>query len=473
MPALNPSQPPGSPGDPGEPGADPVVAALRAALGAEAVRTEADVCAPYAHDLTGRWQGTPRCVVRPRDTQGVAAAVAVCAEHGAPVVAQGGNTGLVGGQIPEADEVCVSLAGLDALEPVEAQTGEVVVGAGAVLSQVQQHVRRAGWDVPVDHGGRWGATIGGMVATNAGGARAVRHGMMRAHVRGVEAVLADGRVMRRLSGLRKDNTGYDLVGLLAGSEGTLGVLTRVRLGLVPWHARRLTALAGVADLEAGASLLAALRAHAPTTLEAADFLHRDGLELVCAHHGLADPLDAAWPVLVVAELAGPGDLEAQLEGAITAAGIDPSAVVVADAPSQREALWTYRDGLNEAIAARGVPVKLDVSVPPEALASTPEAVAHAVRAVDPRAWTLTFGHLGDGNVHVNVIGRAADEDAIVTAVLDLILARAGSVAAEHGVGVAKRAWVARARDPVEVDALRAIKRALDPEGILAPGRLVP
>ena len=456
---------------------DALVDALRDALGPEAVATDPEVLASCAHDLTGRWHGAPRCLLRPRSTAQVARAVAACAAHGVPVVAQGGNTGLVGGQIPTAGEACLSLARLDDLEPVDVAAGEVVVGAGAVLSQVQQHVRRSGLDVPVDHGGRWGATIGGMVATNAGGARAVRHGLMRAHVRGLEAVLADGRVLRRLAGLRKDNTGYDLVGLLAGSEGTLGVITRVRLGLVPWQPRRLVALVGLPDLDAALALLAALRARAPELLEAADFLHREGLALVRDHHGLPAPLAGDWPVLAVVELAGPDDragaLESALEHALTAAGADPEAVAVADAPAQREALWTHRDGLNEAIAARGVPVKLDVSVPPGALASVPAAVADAVAAVDPAATTLTFGHLGDGNVHVNVLSDHADEAALTAAVLELVLARGGSVAAEHGVGVAKRGWVARARDPVEVDALRALKAALDPHGVLAPGRLVP
>jgi FAD/FMN-containing dehydrogenase len=437
--------------------------ALRAAVGAAHVITDADARAGYETDWTGRFSGRARVVVRPADTTQVAAVVRACAEHGAALVPQGGNTGMVGGSVPRGGEVVVSLSRLGGLGAIDRGSLQVDAGAGVTLAALQAHARAAGLDAAVDFGARDSATVGGLVATDAGGMRALRHGTVRARVAGLEAVLADGSVVDRTAGLLKDNAGYDLTALLIGSEGTLGLITRVRWRLVPLLPARVAAVVPLGSLGEAAHLLAALRPALPS-LEAADFFLDDGLELVLAHLGIASPVRRA-PAYVVLECAAAADPTPEL-----AAALGDAEAMIADSTAERARLWRLREAHTEAIGAAGVPHKLDVGVPLARLAAFADAARAAVADVAPGARVILFGHLGDGNVHVNVLGT--DDDAVDAAVLRVAAAHGGTISAEHGVGVAKAAYLGLVRGEAELRAMRAIKRALDPGGLLNPGAVL-
>lgn len=445
--------------------------ALAQVVGGEHVLADPDLRVAYEHDLTGRFAGTAALVVRPRDTAEVAAVVRLCREARAPIAVQGGNTGMVGGAVPRPGEVVLSLTRLDDLGPVEPLAAQVECGAGVTLERVQAHVREAGFDFPVDLPARGTATIGGMVATNAGGALAARYGMMRAWVAGLEAVLPDGSVLRRLSGLTKDNAGYDLTGLLVGSEGTLGVVTRVRLRLIPYLRARAVGLFGLASLEAAFLLLRALRERAPS-LQAADYLHRRGMALVCEQRGLPPPFREPYDTYVVAECAASEDPTEELAEAADSCGALVGDAALASDADGRRALWLYREAHNEAVNLRGVPHKLDVSVPLPAVPAFERDVEAEVAARFPGAEVYLYGHLGDGNVHVNVLGPRPAEDEVDDLVLRIVARHGGSISAEHGVGVAKTRWLGLTRGEAEIAAMRAIKAALDPHGILNPGRVL-
>jgi FAD/FMN-containing dehydrogenase len=446
--------------------------ALRARLaelvGERHVLADPELTAGYERDVTGRFGGSAAAVVRPGSTAEVAAVVAACAEAGAALVPQGGNTGLVGGQVPRAGEVVLSLARLDAIGEVDATAAQITVGAGVTPGALATALRGSGLALGVDFAARDSATIGGMTATDAGGAQVLRHGTMRARVAGLEAVLADGQVVRRLSGLVKDNAGYDLPALLVGSEGTLAVITAVRLALVPVPQRVVTALLAVGSLAEAVALVARLRDRLPS-LQAADFFLDDGLRLVCDHRALAPPFAAAHPVYVLVECGAAEDPTEALAAALAGEAAVRD-VAVADDTARRAALWTYREAHNEALNAQGVPHKLDVSLPLAGIAGAAEAIGAAVAAAGARLYL--YGHLGDGNLHVNVLGPEPDDEAVDDAVLQIVAAHGGSISAEHGVGVAKRRWLGLTRTPEELAAMRALKAALDPAGVLNPGAVL-
>jgi FAD/FMN-containing dehydrogenase len=441
---------------------DDLLARFREVVGEAHVLVEPDVRAGYELDWTGRFRGTTPAVVRPGSTEEVAAVVQACGAAGVALVPQGGNTGLVGGSVPLGGEVVLSLRRLSGLGPVDDLAGQVTVGAGVTLAAVQAHVEASGWAVGIDLAARDSATIGGMVATNAGGLAFLRHGGMRDQLAGVEAVLGDGTVISHLGGLPKDNTGYDLAGLLCGSEGTLGVVTAVRLRLVAPVGERCTALVAVEGVAAALRAVGALR-RAGVVLEAAELFLDDGMQLVCDHLGVARPLAAA-PAYLLVEWAG----EVDDLGAIEA--VD---AVVADDAGRRESLWRYREAHTEAVNTLGVPHKLDVTLPLPALAAFVADVPGAVAAVAPGSRVVLFGHVADGNVHVNVVGPPADDESVDEAVLRLVAERGGSISAEHGIGTAKKRWLHLARTEAELRAFRSIKRALDPAGILNPNALLP
>ena len=443
-----------------------LAARLAEIVGANHCLTDPDLRASYETDWTRRWSGTALAVVRPGSTDEIAAVLRACAEAGVGVVPQGGNTGLVGGSVPRDGEVVLSLRRLDAVEEVDADAGELTVGAGVTLGAAQSAARAAGWAVGVDFGARDTATIGGMVATNAGGVNVLRHGPMRRQVGGLEAVLADGTVLRRLPGMPKDNTGYDLGGLLAGSEGTLAVVTRVRLRLVPRLARRAV---GVIGLDAAADAVAAagrLRRELGSLL-ALELFTDDGLELVMAHASVAPPVPRRPMYLLVEAGSDEADPTDDLAAALDALGAADA--VVATEAAGRHRLWQLRERHTEAMNAEGVPHKLDVSVPFTRYAELVERAPEAVRAADPAARTIVYGHIADGNLHVNVLGPPPDDERVDAAVFELVLELGGSVSAEHGIGVAKVDWLVRDRGEAAVSAMRAIKRAWDPAGTLNPG----
>lgn len=446
---------------------------LREIVGDRHCLTDAALRASYETDWTRRFSGTALAVVRPGSTAEVAAVLRACADAGVGVVPQGGNTGLVGGSVPRGGEVVLSLLRLADVGPVDADAGEVTVGAGVTLAAAQAAARAAGWDVGVDLGARDSATIGGMVATNAGGVHVMRHGAMRRQVLGFEAVLADGSILRRLPGMPKDNTGFDLAGLLAGSEGTLAVLTAVRLRLVPRLGRRAVAVAGFRDAATAVAAAARLRRQL-TDAMALELFGREGLELVLMHARLAPPFRASCAFHLLVEAGSDeSDPTDRLAEALDGLGMVEDAVAMASDPAGRERLWQLRERHTEAVNAEGVPHKLDVSVPLARYAEMVEAAPRAVAAVDPSARTIIYGHVGDGNVHVNVLGPAPDDERTDDAILALVLELGGSISAEHGIGVAKVDWLARDRGEVAVAAMRALKRALDPAGILNPGVLFP
>lgn len=423
----------------------------------------------YENDWTGRFSGSAGCVVRPADSGQVVAVVRACALAGVPLVVQGGNTGLVGGGVPAGGEVVLSLRRLTSLCEVDLAAGQVSAGAGVTLAELQRHVRGAGADFGVDLAARDSATVGGLVATNAGGIRVLRYGSMRAQLVGAEAVLADGSVVRRMGGLVKDGTGYDLVSLLAGSEGTLAVITQVRLRVVPLLRASCVALLALSSTQAAVDLLPVLRDRLPH-LTAAEVFYEEGLELVRRHGGLPAPFADPAPAYLLLECLDRTDPTDDLLAVVAEAKGLIDARVASDASSVR-ALWAYREAHTESINAEGVPVKLDVSVPVRALPSLVAELPGAVGSVAPGARAVLFGHVNEGNLHVNVLGAGDRHEEVTEVVLTAVAARGGSISSEHGVGRAKPAWLHLSRSETEIAAMRAVKRALDPQGLLNPGVL--
>jgi FAD/FMN-containing dehydrogenase len=448
-----------------------LVRALIEVVGSEHVLTDRDVTASYATDWTRRFQGEAMLVVRPADAEEVAAVVARCAEARVPLVPQGGNTGLVGGSVPRATPMVVlSTRRLDRLEPVDAAAMQVSAGAGVTIARWRQHARDAGLDAPVDFASRESATVGGAVATNAGGSRVVRFGTMRAQVAGVTAVLADGSVIGSLSGLPKETAGLHWPSLLCGSEGTLGVLTAVRLRLVPWYRHTATAMVATRGLDEAVAVLTHLRAGVPH-LDAVELILPEAMQLVADHLAARPPVGDVGDTVayVVVECADHADPTDELTGALAGRDEILDAAVTTEGPS-RDRLVAFRDRIAEAIAASGVPLKLDVAVPVGALA---ELVADTRRAIDRHGGRLIpFGHLAEGNVHLNVLDPG-DPEAITADVLASAAGLGGTISAEHGLGIAKTRWLHLIRSPAELAAAAAVKRALDPAGILNPGVLQP
>jgi FAD/FMN-containing dehydrogenase len=396
--------------------------------------------AGYVRDWTGRWTGHTRAVVRPGSVDEVQGVVRVCQETATPLVPQGGNTGLVGGSIPHRGEVVLSLSRLDSLGPVDVGTRSVVAGAGVTLGAMQAHARGAGLEYGVDLASRDSATVGGSIATNAGGAYVVSRGATRRQVLGLEAVLADGSIVSSIDTLPKVSIGPELLQTLVGSEGTLGVITAARMKLwSPVEANPLVVLVGVDMLADG------LRLIGPAT-QAIEFFDRACLEAVIEHQGLSRPIPSDFPFYVLLESAEPPDLD-----------VDAEAVV-------DRSLWRYRESITETISQIGVPVKLDVALPLDRVDEFAEGIV-AIREVGT---TFLYGHLADGNFHVNVVG-SPDPQALVDEVLSMVVSLGGAIASEHGIGVAKTDWWRRTTDPAAVELGRRIKHALDPLGILNPG----
>jgi FAD/FMN-containing dehydrogenase len=424
----------------------------------------------YATDWTGRFRGHAAVVVRPRDTAEVAAVLALCTDAGLAVVPQGGNTGLVGGGVPRHGEVVLSLTRLDRLGPVDQEAAQVTAGAGVTLRQVAE--ADPDLDLGILIASRDSATVGGAVATNAGGVRVLRFGPMRAQLRGIEAVLADGTVVSHLAGLVKDNTGYDYPSLLAGSEGTLAVITQARLRLVPRLRDTVTALAGMGGLGEVHALARRAVREVPG-LVSAEFFTPAGLDILVAHAGLAPPLPGKPPpasgrrgpgpaAYLLLEAAGPGALD-DLAGVI-----GDREAAVGESAADRARLWAYRERHPEAAGFLGVPIKLDVSVPAAQWVRLASSAAAVVAEVDPGATVITFGHVADGNVHVNIVPAAAADGRHEDAVFSFVASLGGSISAEHGIGALKARWLPLARTEAERGLFARIRSALDPAGTLNP-----
>lgn len=448
-----------------------VHAALTEILSEADVLTDADLRAGYERDWTGRYHGECSAVVRPRSTEQAAGVMAVCAAHGIQVIPQGGNTGLVGGSVPRPDAagpvVVISTRGLATMGEVDRAAMQVTLGAGVTLAQWRAHARAAGVDAPVDFAARDSATIGGAIATNAGGSRVVRYGTMRAQVAGIEAVTLAGQRVGSLAGLPKETVGIHLPSVLAGSEGTLALITQARLRVVPRFAHEATALVAVESLADAVAMLGHAR-RSLAALDSIELILPDAVDLVASHLGRRVPVAAggAYVVIECADHEDPSEdllhMLADLEGVVDSA-------VALDGPS-REQIMALRDRITEAINAAGIPYKLDVAVPVAHLADLMDVAASAARADGARL--IPFGHLAEGNLHLNFLD-VRDPHMIASRVLPEVAAVGGTISAEHGVGLAKTPWLGLVRSEAELSVMNAMRAAWDPQGLLNPGVLRP
>jgi FAD/FMN-containing dehydrogenase len=468
-------------------GTDWLVRQLLDVVGPAGVVTEAEAQAPYTRDWLGKWQGRVPVVVRPASTEQTAAVVRICREAHTPIVTQGGNTGMSGGATPDASgaQVIVSTTRMNRVRAVDPVNNTLTVEAGVILAQAQDAAREAGRFFPLSLGAEGSCTIGGNLATNAGGIAVLRYGNMRDLVLGLEVVLPDGRTWNGLRGLRKDNTGYDLRGLFVGSEGTLGIITAAVLKLFPQPAARATAWVTAASLDALLALLQRARSRCGERLVAFEMLTDAALQLVLRH--LPDtraPIEEASPFHALIELsdtepAGLAELLEQVLADAMEAGLVGEAVIAAN-QAQVQALWKLRESISLAQVRAGPVVKHDVALPISALPAFCAEAGAAVAATGLDGQVINFGHLGDGNLHYNVLLPAGlDHDAIKDAtqrlnraVHDLVVRHTGSISAEHGVGQLRRDELRHYKSAVEMDLMLAIKRALDPNLIMNPGKLL-
>ena len=462
---------------------------IQRAIGRAACFTTPAEVEPFLVDFRSLYRGATPLVACPGSTADVAVVLAICDELGVGVVPHGGNTGYCGGATPSerGDEIVLSLKRMNRVREVDADNFSITVEAGCLLADVQQAAEAADRYFPLSLGSEGSCQVGGNLSTNAGGLNAIRYGVARDLVLGMEAVLAGGRIIDGLTSLRKDNTGYDLRHLLIGAEGTLGVITAASLELFPRPRTVETAYLAVPDPAAAVQLLGRLRIATGDALTSFELLPRIAVEFAVRHiPGVSDPLQRPYEWYVLCELAVPrddptlrGTLEATL-GQAMAQGLLHDAVL-AESLAQREALWKLRESVPEAQRAEGASIKHDVSVPVAALPGFMVQASAAVLAIAPTGRLVTYGHVGDGNLHFNVsepLGgdRAAfmaHEHAIQAAVYELVHRFRGSISAEHGIGRLKRADLARYKGHVDLEVMRAIKRALDPKGIMNPGKVLP
>ena len=460
-----------------------------ALLGPRGLTADPELLQPWLTDWRGRYTGQALALASPGSTAEVAGLVRLCARHGVAIVPQGGNSGMSGGATPDASgaQLLLSLRRMNAISPVDREARRVTCEAGVILQTLHETAEAAGLRFPLTLGGKGSATVGGLVSTNAGGSQVLRHGSMRALVLGLEAVLADGSVYSALTPLKKDNRGFDLKQLLIGSEGTLGIVTAATLRLVPALAERRVIWAGVPSLQAARALLLHCEAAEGEALEGFEVLPQSCLEAVLAYlPGSRAPLAGlhAWHALIelVADESAAETLADRAEAVLASAfesGLVEDAAIAAN-ETQAEAFWALRESIAPAERAQGPAVQHDISVPVERMPDFVDAALPAVEAAWPGTRALAFGHLGDGNVHFHVIApkgadkawTESDGRAISRQVHDLVTTWHGSISAEHGIGQSKRDELARLGDPVALAMLRSVKQALDPQGLLNPGKLV-
>lgn len=455
---------------------------IQSIVGPAGLLRDRDATARYCRDWSGDTTGVPCSVVRPRTVEQVASLVRLCAKYGTHLVPQGGNTGLVGGAIPsaEGDELVLSLELLNGIREVDAMNFSMTVEAGCVLETVKAEAARHGFIFPLALGSQGSCQIGGAIATNAGGLNVLRYGMMRELVLGLEVVMPDGRVWSGLKKLRKDNAGYDVKQLLLGSEGTLGIVTAAVLKLFPLPSQVETAFVALPSIAAVVELYGLARRELSDLLSAFELLTRESVDF----SGCADPLARVSPVYVLLEASASGPialrplLESFLEGAL-ARGLIADGIVAASG-AQAAAFWRIRESIIEAQLRGGKHLRTDVSVPISAIEPFVDGATRAVKAISAEAIILAYGHVGDGNLHFNLMPPAGVEEGGVSALLnrceeaifEVLDDLNGSISAEHGIGRVKReAFLARLT-PVHADLLSGIKRAFDPKAIMCPGRMI-
>jgi FAD/FMN-containing dehydrogenase len=454
---------------------------LKSAVGQKGFTEDPHEIAPHLEEWRGKYHGQTSLLLKPATTTEVCAVLAICNETRTAIVPQGGNTGLVGGQIPFHGEVLLSLARMNRIRAVDAEGMNLIAEAGTVLDTIHKTADEAQRLFPLSLASEGSCTIGGNLSTNAGGVDVLRYGTARELVLGLEVVLADGRVLDMLRTLRKDNTGYDLKQLFIGAEGTLGIITAAALKLFAKPAERVTAFAAVSSPAAAVSLLARLQEQTGGLVSAFEIVPRVGLEFVLAHipqtsNPLRDP--SPWYVLIEATSGALFGLRDVIERTLADNVID---AVIAESETQRAAIWRLRESVSEAQKPEGGSIKHDVSVPIARIPEFIETTSNAVEALVPGARPVPFGHIGDGNIHFNIsVPKGADNEAFLArweeishVVHDIVHRFGGSISAEHGLGVMKHNEIARYKSAAELDVMRALKRTLDPNNILNPGKLLP
>lgn len=460
---------------------DDFVDELRNALGKTSVLTGAEIGARYHHDLAGNPVPKPRAVVRPRTTEDVSALLRLCHREKVAVTTQGGMTGLVRGGLPNASELVLSMELMNAVEEVDTSTGVAIVQAGAPLQKVQERVEQDGFIFPLDLGSRGSCTIGGNISTNAGGNRVIRYGMTRDLVLGLEVVTADGTVLKGLRKYIKNNTGIDLKHLFIGSEGILGVVTRAALRIFPAPAEQQVALCALPSFGQVASFLKLARSHLGGELTAFEVMWNEYYRLTVERvTGIVGPLPTHHPFYVLLEASGgdaeriKGDLEELLEKAMEQGQILDATISTSNASAA--AIWRIRDssvelGRTFPYAAR---ISFDVSLAIDRMEEYAGAIGARIRQIDPGAFAVVFGHAGDGNLHIGVHHEHTPDkrDELEKLVYGITGEFGGSISAEHGIGVLKRPYLKMSRTAEEIETMRTLKRALDPNNILNPGRII-
>jgi FAD/FMN-containing dehydrogenase len=457
-----------------------VLSRLKAVLGEGGWSQDPKRLAPKLLEWRDRWTGETPFLALPKTTADVAAVVGICCESGTPITTQGGNTGLVGGQIPMG-EMLLSTERMRAIRETDAFDDVLVAEAGVTLAAVHEAAAAVRRRFPLGLASEGSATVGGVVSTNAGGAQVLRYGMTRNLVLGLEAVLPNGEVWNGLKRLRKDNTGYDLKQLLIGAEGTLGVVTAAALKLYPVMASRSVAMIGVESPEVAIRLLVRAKDETGGAVEAFELMGRLGVDFALKNiAGTRDPLAEVHPWYVLAEFSSgePGSAEASMERFL-ASGLEDDLIrdaVVAQTEAQAKALWAIRENQSPAQKPEGATWKHDISVPVSQVAAFLAQATAAMQAFAPGARIAAFGHMGDGNIHYDVLRpdggsdaeHAAGRDAGSRIVHDIVASMGGSISAEHGLGSMKTEEARRYKSPVEIEALSAIRRALDPKRIMNP-----
>jgi FAD/FMN-containing dehydrogenase len=465
----------------------PLIRTLADLLGADQVLTSAADMSAYLADWRGRYRGAATCVVRPASTAAVAAVVRACAEATMPIVPQGGNTGLCGAATPAGDghAVVVSLTRLNRVRQIDTANNTMTVEAGCVLATLQAAAAQAGRLFPLSLAAEGSCQIGGNLSTNAGGVQVLRYGNARDLTLGLEVVLASGEIWDGLRGLRKDNTGYDLKHLFIGAEGTLGIITAAVLKLFPLPRANATAWLAIASPAAAVRLLADLQARFASTLTACELVSDVALGLVRQHIPGPHPALSASPWHLLIELSAGGE-ESELRealGALLAEALASGTIsdaVLAQSGEQARRLWAMRENIGEAQRIDGLSIKHDVSVPISRIPEFVERADQALTEAFPGLRIVTFGHIGDGNLHYNQSQAAAGRNAAFLAaqpavnriVHDLVDELGGSISAEHGIGQLKRDELLRYKSPVEIEMMRAIKHVLDPQGLMNPGKVL-
>lgn len=462
------------------------VSALSAILGSGNVVGDAERMGPWLNEPRKRFHVAAAAVAIPPDVEAVQAVMRWAHEHRVGVIPQGGNTGLVGAQMPlRGDEVILSLAKLDAIRSIDSGAGVMVAEAGVILENAHKAAEEAGAMFPLWLASQGSARIGGVLSSNAGGVNVLAYGNARELTMGVEAVLADGRLFSGLNALKKDNTGYDLKDLLVGAEGTLGIITAASLKLYPLPEDHETALVNIASPEAAFSLFQLMRERAGARLNAFELIPWIGLDIQLRHGMLdADPSASASPWYALVEMTrmagtAPGSLQSALEAAFEQGLIADA--TLAESLAERSRMWAFREQMSECQSREGASIKHDVSVP---IAAVPALIAEGSAAAEklvPNIRPVPFGHMGDGNIHFNFsmpVGAdpkafmARYDEALHAVIYEVVLKHGGSVSAEHGIGQLKVDLLKQVKDPVALDMMRAIKAALDPRGILNPGKML-